>query len=262
MLPENQRAIEIDLPSGMSSARTLYHRVYDAVCGKHPHIRPWHFQWLAIRDVYKDLRRILPDVRGRVLDVGCGDKPYGVWLDKQVEHVGIDAVPGPEVDIVVEPGTRWPVESSGFDAVFCTQTLEHVADLEQTLSEIDRVLVPGGLLIVTVPFIYNFHMQPGVSDYRRLSHEGLKQLFDEYEIVEVKPQGGIGSTLGLLFLNWVYIASSRRAITQLAFGLLMPLWIPISIVVNLVGWFLDLIDSTEAFYSNVILIAGKPMPAE
>ena len=201
VLPEDNRKIRRDLPSGMSPARRLYHRVYDAICGKHPHIRPCHFQWLAIRDVYKDLRRVLPHVQGRVLDVGCGDKPYGVWLDKQVEHVGIDVVPGPEVDILIEPDAQWPVESSAFDAVFCAQALEHVADLEQAVGEIDRVLVPEGLLIVTVPFIYNFHTQPGGSDYRRFSLDGLKQLFAGYEILELKPQGGIGSTLGLLFLT-------------------------------------------------------------
>ena len=240
------------------AARNLYHRIYDVVCGTHPHVRMWHPQWLAVKDLYADLRRVLPELQGRVLDVGCGDKPYAVWLNsKLIQHVGLDVCAGPSTDLVVRPGERWPVDSGVVAAVLCTQTLEHVADMEGFLSEIDRVLAPGGSLIVTVPFIYNFHIQTDGSDYRRFSLEGVKVLFADYRIIELKSQGGIGSSLGLLLLNWIDISLNRNPATRVIKGLLLPAMILFYAIVNLSGWLVDWIDNTQSFYSNVMLVAQK-----
>ena len=56
----------------MSRLGMLYNQIYSLIGGQHPHFRPWHFQWLAPKDVYSDLKRGLPQFAGRVLDVGCG----------------------------------------------------------------------------------------------------------------------------------------------------------------------------------------------
>ena len=64
----------------LSMIDEIYGKAYDRLCGVHPRIRCWHFQWLAVKDLYKDLRRVLFGVRGRILDVGCGTKPYVTWM--------------------------------------------------------------------------------------------------------------------------------------------------------------------------------------
>lgn len=234
-----------------------YHKVYDLVCGQHPNIRPWHFQWLATRDLYSDLRHILPRLSGRVLDVGCGDKPYKSWFRSAEDYVGIDIYAGRKVDIVIHPGEHWPLEDRTFDVVLCTQVLEHTENLEYVLEEIDRVLKPGGRLIVTVPFIYNEHGAP--NDYRRLSYYGAKQLFvDRYEIIEARKHGAIGSTLGTLCLNWFDMVMSQYGPLRFLKGLLLPIWIPFCGIVNMLCWLLDKIDGTAAFYNNVCLVWEKP----
>lgn len=59
----------------------IYDSTYAALSGRHPNLLPWHFQWLAGRYLYRDVRRSLAEVRGRLLDVGCEAKPYSRWVD-------------------------------------------------------------------------------------------------------------------------------------------------------------------------------------
>ncbi len=240
----------------MGQLGECYSRAYNLICGEHPNLRPWHFQWLAVKDLYTDLRRVLPQLKGRVLDVGCGEKPYEAWLKQPDSYIGIDIAPGPRVDALIDRGRRWPVEDASIDAVLCTQVLEHVADLDKTLKEVDRVLKPGGRFLVTVPFVYNEHGAP--EDFRRFSVHGLRQLLAEgYEIVELKRQGGIGSSLGLLWLNWIEVQMGRYKPTRLVKGALLPIWVVLCGVVNGLGWLMDKVDRTGAFYSNVLIIAEK-----
>jgi SAM-dependent methyltransferase len=242
----------------MSIYADLYLDLYGTLCGRPPRIHPWHFQWLATRYLYCDLKEVLPTLYGRVLDVGSRDKPYGIWLDarKVVQHLGLDIVPGPNVDVVVTPGAPWPLETASFDAIVCTQVLEHVENLVQVLSEMHRVLKPGGTLLASVPFAYNAHSVP--NDYRRFSIYGARSLLkNDYEIQAVKAQGGIGSTLATFWLNWIDTALTTRKVTQYAKPLFLPAWLLISLITNAVGVLLDWIDNTKAFYGNTFVIARK-----
>lgn len=233
-----------------------YDRVYGAIAGQAPHIRFWHFQWLAVAGLYADLRRELNLLDGRVLDVGCGEKPYRPWVRNASAYVGIDISPGPEVDVLIDPDRTWPLESASFDSVLCTQVLEHVADLSLTVDEIARVLKPGGRLVVTIPFAYNEHGAP--HDYRRLSRHGLAKIFaPDYETLEIRTQGGVGSTVGTLALNWADASLDRSRATRLLKVGMLPVWIAVCALVNAGGWAVDHVDRTHAFYGNVLLTATR-----
>lgn len=84
----------------------IYRRIYDGICGHHPNLRPWHFQWLGVFYLYRQLQRILPEMGGKVLDVGCGGKPYRSWFGQVSEYIGLDVSPGPAVDVLVALGAR------------------------------------------------------------------------------------------------------------------------------------------------------------
>ena len=235
---------------------SAYDRVYTALCGRHPALRPWHFQWLATKDLYADLRANLRVLQGRALDVGCGEKPYAQWMSNTAECFGVDVGAGPNVDMIITAGKPWPLETASFDSVLCTQVMEHASDLANLLAEVNRVLVPGGTLVASVPFAYNEHGVP--DDYRRFSIYGVRALFEnDFDIVLLEPEGGIGSTVGTLVLNWIDASMNRSRITRLAKGVLLPLWIATSGVVNLLGWLFDKLDRTNAFYSNVFMVARK-----
>ena len=68
----------------------LYRTTYEAICGVHPRLFPWHFQWLGTVYLSSTLKQRLPHFKGRVLDVGCGNKPYRNLSSQATEYVGID----------------------------------------------------------------------------------------------------------------------------------------------------------------------------
>lgn len=240
----------------MSLLGEAYETAYGTLCGVHPRVHPWHFQWLAVKDLYADLERVLPRLEGRVLDVGCREKPYEPWLTSAREVIGLDVRPGPKVDVVAAPGSRWPFEAASFDAVLCTQVLQYVDEPRALLGEIDRVLRPGGTFVLTVPFAYNEHA--ALPDYWRFSVHALERLVAEHaDVIERRAEGGVGSTAGLLLLNWIETSLNLRRGTRLAKAAFLPVWIPICGAVNALGWLLDRADATRGFYSNVLLVASK-----
>jgi SAM-dependent methyltransferase len=239
----------------ISALGRLYDRLYATLCGTHPNVLPWHFQWLAGSGLYSDLHEVVGTLEGTVLDVGSLTKPYAQWKKPSVRWTGIDVVPGPGVDILISANGVWPLESGSYDVVLCTQVLEHVSSVDLTLQEMVRVLKPGGRLIISAPFIYNEHGAPG--DYRRFSAGGLEQMIRTrgLEVQEVRRQGAIGSTLGILFLNWVDAQLNRRRVTRLAKGFLLPVWLVVCALVNCSGAIVNRLDTTNVFYGNVLVVA-------
>jgi SAM-dependent methyltransferase len=232
-----------------------YDRLVARLCGRGP-VYPWHFQWLAVAALYRDLRRVLPEATGRVLDVGCGDKPYARWLVNAREHIGLDVYRGPAVDVVVEPNQPWPFPQESFDALLCTQVLEHVADFDHVIREMRRVLKPAGLLVVSVPFAFNEHGAP--HDYRRFSTHGLRLLFEgDYEIQDIRREGGVASTCIVLLMNWLDTTMDLWKPTRILKGVALPVWIVFAGLMNVIGVLLDKLDTTGAFYGNVLLLARK-----
>jgi SAM-dependent methyltransferase len=135
-------------------------------------------------------------VGGRLLDAGCGNRPYAVWYDRLVkESIGMDATPGEGVR-VLGLVDRLPFAGAVFDTVLCTEVLEHVGDAERAAAELFRVCRPGGHVLVTTPFLYPTHEAP--YDFRRFTHFGLRDLMTRhgFEVLELSSKGGPGLLLG------------------------------------------------------------------
>lgn len=142
-------------------------------------------------------------VRGRLLDAGCGNRPYQPWYDPLVESsYALDAAPLDGVD-VVGYADRLPFADGTFDTVLCTEVLEHVQDAERAADELFRVTRSGGTVLVTVPYLYPTHEPP--YDMRRFTHYGLRDLMERhgFEVLDVEAKGGAGRLLAhyvVLFL--------------------------------------------------------------
>ena len=243
-----------------SRLRKAYWIFYDALCGTHPNLRPWHFQWLAARPLNKRLRALLPTLAGegerRVLDIGCGTKPYAAWFRPIAEYVRLDIMDGPMVDVVVKPNEKWPLSDAYYDVIICTQVLEHVEDLEHTLREMKRVLKPGGIIVASFPFIYNEHGIP--HDYRRFSAYGAERLFLDMNLITVERQGGIGSTAAILLLNFWDATLSLNFYFRLMKAVLLPVNLLAATMLNIAALLLDRLDRTGRYYSNVLIVVKKP----
>lgn len=114
----------------------------------------------------------------RVIDVGCGSSPYRHLLSPSV-YVGVDWAPRPNADAVMIAGdvARLPVRSAAFDAVICTEVIEHVADERLLAAELARVAAPGAVLVLSSPFVHGLHEQP--HDHRRLTSVGLVRVLSD-----------------------------------------------------------------------------------
>lgn len=148
-----------------------------------------------------DNARRLP-LGARVLDVGAGDAPYRELFAAQ-EYVTLDHDQSPhagDIDIIASADSI-PVGDGSFDAVVCTQVLEHVRDPAVTLTEIRRVLAPVGALVATVPFAWEEHELP--HDYYRYTKPGIEHLLDRAGFVEpdVRPRTDCFTTIAQLLRN-------------------------------------------------------------
>jgi Methylase involved in ubiquinone/menaquinone biosynthesis len=233
-----------------------YRGLYASLCGSPPRLFPWHFQWLATRDLLRDLRRILPTLTGRVLDLGCGSQPYRPMLALASHYVGADLEQREGVDVLLTPGAPLPFAETSFDAIICTQVLEHVEDLGQVLAELARVLRPGGQLIVSVPCIFQVHGAP--HDYRRFTEFGIAAALRGYNLEQTSRHGGAGSAMAILGLNWIECSLSRGLLGRCCKALALPLWVPFCLCVNLLALGVDALDATGAFAHNLLVVARKP----
>lgn len=145
-------------------------------------------------------------VTGRLLDSGCGNKPYEPWYAPLVtEAVSLDAAPAEGIS-VVGFADRLPFRDATFDTVLCTEVLEHVEDAERAAAEMFRVTKPGGHVLVTVPYLYPTHEAP--YDMRRFTHFGLRSLMARhgFEVLDVEAKGG-GARLLLHYVVLFLVAA-------------------------------------------------------
>jgi SAM-dependent methyltransferase len=146
----------------------------------------------------------------RLLDVGCGVKPYYPFFrDAASEYVGVDVVENSAADLhgSIE---QLPVPDASFDVVLCTQVLEHTLDPAQGVRELRRVLAPGGRVLASTHGVEVYHPSP--EDYWRWTHTGLERLFTtsaDWGSVTVTPVGGTTACLGKLTATYVDLLSRR-----------------------------------------------------
>jgi len=161
-----------------------------------------HFrqQWL------KEALAALP-VGARILDAGAGElrnKEYCVHLsyvsqdfcqyDGQRggavgEGLQDDHWDTSRIDLVGDI-TAIPAPAASFDVILCSEVLEHVPEPTHALDEFNRLLKPGGILIITAPFGSNVHMAPyhfctGFSKYWYEYHLPLRS----FQITKLVPNG-------------------------------------------------------------------------
>jgi SAM-dependent methyltransferase len=155
--------------------------------------------------------------RYRVLDVGCGQKPYEPLFTQYADaYVGVDPVDNPRAELkgFVED---LPVEDGSFDVVLCNQVLEHCDNPGKAVSELRRVTAPGGRVLASTHGVMAYHPSP--TDYWRWTHAGLEKLFaenDSWASVRVTPASGTTACLGMLLAMYLDLTFRRAHVGAIA----------------------------------------------
>lgn len=143
-----------------------------------------------------------------ILDVGCGIKPYA-GLFKSASYTGIDIMGGGHRDQakIVDQfynGLDIPFPDESYEAIICTEVLEHAASPERLLSEIKRVLKKDGVLFLTMPLVWNEHEIP--YDFRRFTRYGHQELFKKVglNIQSLEETCGVFRVCGQLISAFIF----------------------------------------------------------
>lgn len=93
-------------------------------------------------------RKVLPYIRGRLLDVGCGYN--NLVRSYPGPGIGVDVFPWPGIDVQIGDASTLPFPTALFDTVTIVAALNHIPNRQRALEEMHRVLRPQGRLIVTM----------------------------------------------------------------------------------------------------------------
>jgi 2-polyprenyl-3-methyl-5-hydroxy-6-metoxy-1,4-benzoquinol methylase len=125
---------------------------------------PWHHMIRSSLDVYRDL------AGKRILEIGCGRGGFACWLISTFPQIA-EMIAADFSEVAIQKGrafgaclpVTWSVENiqemsyqdASFDTVISCETIEHVPDPSKAVSELSRVLRPGGRLFLTTPNYFN-----------------------------------------------------------------------------------------------------------
>jgi SAM-dependent methyltransferase len=145
----------------------------------------------------------------RILDVGCGVKPYLPFFTSAREYVGADLPGNPYAD-VVGTAEMLPVDDGAFDLVLCLQVLEHVEEPGAVIRELHRVTRPGGRVLLATHGVQVFHPYP--VDHWRWTQTGLERLFERngsWRSITVTPGAGTCACLGMLLSTYIDLIGQK-----------------------------------------------------
>lgn len=198
--------------------------------------------------------------QGRLLDVGCGDKPYeALFLDTVSEYIGVDLPISRSANKNIKRANIYndinkglPFRDASFDTVLCTEVLEHIPEPDSLIAESNRVLRKEGYLILTTPQVWGLHEEP--CDYYRYTKYGLEYLMkkNNFKVVLLRKEGGLFMMIGQRlssFIHYNYV-SGKNIFLKLIFK-------PIYIIFQQICLVLDTLYEHRGDTLGNMLVAKK-----
>jgi SAM-dependent methyltransferase len=239
-----------------------------------PKLREYHLRQLFFPDAFSIIinpfyliRRGMPgkiaeygaEFKGKMLDFGCGHKPYKSLFPNVEEYIGVDfeneghGHNKEQIDVFYD-GKSLPFPDSYFDCAICTEVLEHIPDVDESLTLLRRVLKKDAQFIITVPFIWPEHEMP--FDFRRFTTAGLIQKLEKhgFEVNKTHKNGNHVSVItelqimflhNLLFTKNVYLNFLVNAIFVFPFtlaGIILSSVLP---------------QNKDLYFNTIVLVSKK-----
>lgn len=162
----------------------------------------WKYGWLIAHRNIRALERGREHARGQLLDVGCGSRPYASLFDGRVDRYWGTDLSG-SIFVVGRPPDAWaraealPIRDRSMDTVLGLSMLTYLPEPGAMLREANRVLRPGGILLLE--FTQNVPLHDEPHDYFRFTQYGAALLMRQagFEPIEFIPIGGLWSRVGM-----------------------------------------------------------------
>lgn len=194
---------------------------------------------------------------GKLLDLGCGGKPYEQMFEVD-EYIGIDIeVSGhnhsaSKIDMFYD-GKKIPFADEYFEHVFSSEVFEHVFNIEELLGEINRVLKSGGKLGFTCPFVWDEHEQP--YDFARYTSFAVEHMLttNGFKLVKLTKSTCYFETVMQMLAAYIYqhVLPKNVYIKLVMTPLLVS---PVNIVAIILS---KVLPKNSNFYHNNIVLAEK-----
>ena len=168
-------------------------------------------RYIVRSGILRALKAFLPQCKGVLLDIGCGEMPYKSFmmnLNKGITtYIGLD-IKNPKYQQNIKPDLYWdgrhiPLDDNSVDCAMATELFEHLPDVEAVLKEVLRVLIPGGSLFFTVPFLWPLHDMPQ-DEYRYTPFSLQRHLQNAgFWNIQLNALGGWDASLAQMIGLWV-----------------------------------------------------------
>lgn len=205
-------------------------------------------------NLYINIKKLSKQLKGKLLDLGCGSKPYEN-LFNVTEYVGVDIeVSGhPHEDSKVDvfyDGKVLPFADSSFDCIFSGEVFEHVFNLQEILLELNRVLKKDGFMLFTTPFVWEEHEIP--YDFGRYSIFALEYLLKEsgFEIITNIKSTHYLSTIIQLFISYWHNILPLPKVMKKVFNFFITF--PLTIIGLIIPYIFP--KNEKLFLNHVILV--------
>ena len=223
----------------------------------------YHPTYLVRKYLYQAVLRHGGQLKGKMLDLGCGSKPYKSVISVD-EYIGLDydtEISQNNHNLSADffyDGHRFPFDDATFDSAFSSEVLEHIFNPAEVLGELHRVLKPGATVLLTCPFYFPEHEQP--YDFARYSSFGLKHIFQEagFEVVKQEKTGSYMECLiqSIALYLFFFIPNRPGVLERIFFVLFITPWF------LLAGFFRRLLPKKilrSDFYLNNVIVVRKPL---
>ena len=205
------------------------------------------------------LKEALPKYcRGKVIDIGSGHAKYRYLIEPlagsytTVDNMSSDYQFGStqvKPDFISDV-LKLPFEDGKFDTAICTEVLEHVEDPLKLVSEVSRMLKPGGYALISSGWATAYHKEP--KDYWRFSLDAYRLLCERVglELVDVYKKGGV---LTMLF----YFVNRNIELNVKGRAVLKKVWSKLSKAIYLILEKIDKFIKTEDTLGHLIVARKK-----
>jgi len=168
----------------------------------------------------RQIRRILPMLEGSILDVGSQNRRYDHYM--KVRPTAIDLIANPTNDVMSGDVNALPFGDATFANVVCLEVLEYVRTPEKAAGELYRVLIPGGTLVLSVPFMYKPH-----GDQLRYTESYLQALLSQFSSIDIRPVGNAYSVI----LDVIYTSIKHVSVSPIR-HMLSALYVPFALCLS------------------------------